>query len=78
MTGAAISSMSSGLTKSLPLIAAFAFDALKIARDARGEAPKNNEELFLVSLVIFAMNSTSWIDKYPLNNLPVFCNLIPR
>ena len=40
ITGTAISRMSSGVTKSLPIMAAFAFEARKIANEARGEAPR--------------------------------------
>ena len=44
--------ISSGITKSRPLIAAVAFAALKSASDALGEAPKNKDGVFLVSLII--------------------------
>src|SRR5690242_8604099 len=60
ITGIAISMMSSGVTKSLPIIAACALADFKIARDARGEAPRYNEELLLVSFTIFAMKATSF------------------
>ena len=56
-TGIAISLISSGVTKSLPFIAAFALDALKMARDALGDAPKYNAGLLRVSITIFAINS---------------------
>ena len=53
--GIATNFMSSGMTKSRPLIAATALAAFKIEIEALGEAPKNKKGLFLVVWTIEAM-----------------------
>ena len=54
-TGTATCLMSSGVTKSLPLMAAKAFDAFNKAIDALGDAPKYRKELLRVLTTISAM-----------------------
>jgi hypothetical protein len=56
-TCGAISTISSGVTKSRPFIAALALADFKIANDALGDAPKYSEGLLRVSFTIRAINS---------------------
>ena len=57
ITGIAASFISSGVTKSLPFIAAHPFQAFTVATEALGEAPKYRNGFSRVLKTIFAMYS---------------------
>ena len=56
-TGYAACFISSGVTKSLPANAANPFEAFKIAKEARGEAPNYKKLFSRVFWMIFAIYS---------------------